>query len=46
VTKNYATLFFEWKERTGSKAENMTFREVGARKPESGKRSVAAKAKK
>lgn len=31
VTKNYATLFFEWKERTGSKAENMTFRDVGGK---------------
>jgi adenylate cyclase class 2 len=29
VTKNYATLFFEWKQRTGSPAQNMTFREVG-----------------
>jgi adenylate cyclase class 2 len=32
VTKNYATLFEEWKQRTGSKAENMTFREVGKRR--------------
>jgi adenylate cyclase, class 2 len=32
VTKNYAALFFEWKERTGSKANNMTFREVGQRR--------------
>jgi adenylate cyclase class 2 len=38
VTKNYATLFFEWKERTGSEAQNMTFREVGTPRPESGKR--------
>lgn len=30
VTKNYATLFFEWKQSTGSKAENMTFSEVGS----------------
>lgn len=36
VTKNYATLFFEWKERAGSPAQNMTFREVGVRKPGSG----------
>src|SRR4051794_30696929 len=32
VTKNYATLFEEWKQRTGSKAQNMTFREVGKRR--------------
>lgn len=30
VTSNYATLFFEWKARTGSKAMNMTFDEVEA----------------
>ena len=29
ITKSYAELFFDWKRRTGSKAENMTFREVG-----------------
>ena len=29
MTKNYATLFSEWKQRTGSSAQNMTFREVG-----------------
>jgi adenylate cyclase class 2 len=28
ITKSYAELFFDWKRRTGSKAENMTFREV------------------
>jgi adenylate cyclase class 2 len=33
VTKNYASLFFEWKERTGSSAQNMTFREVGKKRP-------------
>jgi adenylate cyclase class 2 len=31
VTKNYATLFQEWRLSTGSKAENMTFRGVGNR---------------
>jgi adenylate cyclase, class 2 len=29
ITKSYAELFFDWKRKTGSKAENMTFREVG-----------------
>jgi len=28
ITKSYAELFFDWKRRTGSKAENITFREV------------------
>ncbi|MGB7553179.1 MAG: class IV adenylate cyclase [Candidatus Korobacteraceae bacterium] len=28
ITKSYAELFFDWKRRTGSKAENMMFREV------------------
>ncbi len=28
ITSNYATLFFEWKARTGSPAMNMTFQEV------------------
>ena len=34
ITKSYAELFFDWKRKTGNKAENMTFREVkaGARK--------------
>ncbi|HUI85326.1 MAG TPA: class IV adenylate cyclase [Candidatus Binatia bacterium] len=27
ITKSYAELFFEWKRRTGCKAENMTFRD-------------------
>ena len=27
ITKSYAELFFEWKRNTGSRAENMTFRE-------------------
>ena len=31
ITKSYAELFFDWKRRTGSKAENMTFREVKGR---------------
>src|SRR5262249_29761896 len=29
ITKTYAPMFFEWKRRTGSKAEEMTFRAVG-----------------
>ncbi len=28
ITKSYAELFFDWKRKTGSKAKNMTFREV------------------
>jgi adenylate cyclase class 2 len=28
ITKNYADLFFEWKRRTGSRAEEMTFQAV------------------
>jgi adenylate cyclase, class 2 len=28
ITKNYATLFFDWKRKTGSSAEEMTFRAV------------------
>lgn len=32
ITDSYAQIFFSWKERTGSAAENMTFRECG-RKP-------------
>ncbi|HTS38840.1 MAG TPA: class IV adenylate cyclase [Candidatus Solibacter sp.] len=28
ITKNYATLFAEWKEESGSRAEEMTFEEV------------------
>jgi adenylate cyclase class 2 len=31
ITKSYAELFFDWKRKTGSKAENMTFREVKSR---------------
>lgn len=34
ITKSYATLFFEWKSRTGSPAANMTFEECGAQTPE------------
>lgn len=30
ITASYAELFFQWKDRTGSLAENMTFEEVGA----------------
>jgi len=29
ITQTYADLFFTWKRRTGRKAANMTFREVG-----------------
>jgi len=29
ITKSYAELFFDWKRKTSSKAENMTFRECG-----------------
>ena len=32
ITKSYAELFFDWKRKTGSKAENMTFRECGKRR--------------
>jgi len=28
ITKNYATLFSDWKQKTGSKADEMTFRAV------------------
>jgi adenylate cyclase class 2 len=28
ITQTYAALFFEWKKRTGSRAKEMTFREV------------------
>lgn len=31
ITSNYATLFFEWKARTNSPAEEMTFEAVGQR---------------
>src|SRR5208283_1431191 len=29
ITKSYAELFFDWKRKTGSRAQNMTFRECG-----------------
>ena len=32
ITKNYATLFSEWKQNTRSKADEMTFKAVGRRK--------------
>jgi adenylate cyclase, class 2 len=35
ITKSYAELFFEWKHRTHSSAEHMTFREVA--KPKRGR---------
>ena len=38
ITKSYAELFFDWKRNTGSKAENMTFRECGTRAKSSGVR--------
>ena len=33
ITLTYAELFFSWKRTTRSKATEMTFRAVGARKP-------------
>lgn len=33
ITKNYAALFFEWKERTHSKADEMTWESTGAPQP-------------
>jgi adenylate cyclase, class 2 len=33
ITKNYATLFLDWKARTKSNAEEMTFKAVGDHKP-------------
>ncbi len=29
ITSTYADLFYQWKRRTGSRARNMTFREIG-----------------
>lgn len=34
ITKSYAILFLEWRERTGSKASNMTFDECGKPAPQ------------
>ncbi len=34
ITKSYAVLFLEWRQRTGSAATNMTFEECGAPIPE------------
>lgn len=33
ITKSYPELFYEWKRKTGSRAENMTFRECGKKAP-------------
>jgi adenylate cyclase, class 2 len=33
ITDSYAGLFFQWKQRTGSSAQNMTFDECGATRP-------------
>ena len=33
ITQTYADIFFTWKQKTHSKATEMTFRAVGARKP-------------
>ncbi len=33
ITASYAELFFQWKERTGSPARNMTFDECGTPRP-------------
>jgi adenylate cyclase, class 2 len=32
ITKSYAELFFDWKRKTGSKADNMTFQECGTQR--------------
>ncbi len=34
ITSNYAQMFAEWKQRTGSHAEEMTFAAVGVKPPE------------
>lgn len=34
ITKSYALLFLEWRAKTGSEANNMTFAECGAPSPE------------
>ncbi len=34
ITSNYAQMFFDWKSRTGSNAEAMTFAAVGVRPPQ------------
>ena len=31
ITQSYAELFFDWQKKTGSKAQSMTFKEVGKR---------------
>ena len=33
ITASYAELFYRWKQRTGSSAQNMTFEECGAPRP-------------
>jgi adenylate cyclase class 2 len=33
ITESYAELFFDWKRKTKSKAENMTFEECGSKRP-------------
>jgi adenylate cyclase class 2 len=33
ITDSYTELFFRWKQRTGSSAQNMTFKECGAPRP-------------
>jgi adenylate cyclase class 2 len=33
IAKSYAALFYEWREKTGSKALNMTFEECGSVRP-------------
>jgi len=32
ITQSYAELFFDWQKKTGSKAQDMTFKEVGKQK--------------
>jgi len=33
ITSNYATLFLDWKKRSHSKAQQMTFQEIGESGP-------------
>jgi adenylate cyclase class 2 len=42
ITKSYSELFFDWKRNTGSRAENMTFRECG-KKMQTSRSSVKKK---
>jgi len=44
ITKSYAELFFDWKRNTGSKAENMTFRDVKSGKSRGRARGTGGRA--